>query len=102
MAYEMKGKTISLKASAEITKENKFKPVKIAGDDTFAIATGDADTVVGVIQNECKAGEAGQVMIDGITMFKATATIAAGAAVGTWGVAVRGGAAGDLIPVLIK
>lgn len=101
MAYEVKGKTISLKASAEITKENKFKPVKISGDDTFAIA-GDSDTVVGVIQNECKAGEAGQVMIDGITMFKATTTIAAGAAVGTWGVAVRGGVANDLIPVLIK
>lgn len=101
MAYEVKGKTISLKASAEVTKADKFKPVKISGDDTFAIA-GDTDTVVGVIQNECKAGEAGQVMISGVTMFKATAEITAGAAVGTWGVALRGGVVGDVIPVLIK
>jgi hypothetical protein len=101
MAYEVKGKTISLKAAAEVTKENKFKPVKISADDTFAIA-GNEDTVVGVIQNECKAGEAGQVMIEGITMYKATATIAAGAAIGTWGIAVRGGVQGDIIPVLIK
>lgn len=101
MAYEVKGKTISLKASAEVTKADKFKPVKISGDDTFAIA-GDGDTVVGVIQNECRAGEAGQVMISGVTMYVATAEIAAGAAVGNWGVALRGGAAKDVIPVLIK
>jgi len=102
MAYEVKGKTISLKASAEVTKENKFKPVKVSADDTFAIATGDNDVVIGVIQNECKAGEAGQIMISGVTMFKATDTIAAGAAVGNWGVALRGGVANDIIPVLIK
>ena len=101
MAYEVKGKTISLKAAAEVTKADKFKPVKISGNDTFALA-GDSDTVVGVIQNECKAGEAGQVMINGITMFKATGTIAAGAAVGNWGVALRAGVENDIIPVLIK
>lgn len=101
MAYEVKGKTISLKASAEITKENKYKPVKIVGDDTFALA-GDSDTVIGVIQSECKVGEAGQIMIDGITMFKVTTDVAAGAAIGSWGVALRAGTAGDVIPVLIK
>lgn len=101
MAYEVKGKTISLKAAAEVTKKDKFMPVKVSADDTFALATGE-DTVVGVIQNECKAGEAGQVMISGITMYKATAEIVAGAAVGNWGVALRGGAANDIIPVLIK
>ena len=29
MAYEVKGQTISLKAAAAITKDDKFKPVKI-------------------------------------------------------------------------
>lgn len=101
MAYEVKGKTVSLKAAVEVTKDNKFKPVKISADDTFEIA-GDGDTVVGVIQTECKAGEAGQVMIDGITMYNATGEIAAGAAVGSWGIALRAGVAGDVIPVLIK
>lgn len=101
MAYEVKGKTISLKAAAEVTKNDKFKPVKISADDTFAIA-GDDDTVVGVIQNECKVGEAGQVMINGITMYKATEEITAGAAVGSWGIALRSGVENDIIPVLIK
>ena len=101
MAYELKGQVISLKASAEIKKADKFKPVKISGDNTFALAD-TADTVVGVIQNECKAGEAGQVMINGVTFFKCTTTVAAGAAVGTWGVALQAGVAGDVISVLIK
>lgn len=101
MAYELKGQTISLKANAEVTKENKFKPVCIAGDNTFKLA-GGSDTVIGVIQNECKEGEAGQVMISGVTFFKCTAEVAAGAAVGTWGIALQAGAVGDVISVLIK
>jgi hypothetical protein len=101
MAYEIKGQTISLKASVEIKKEDKFKPVSISGDNTFKLA-GAEDKVVGVIQNECKAGEAGQVMIDGVTFFKCTDTVAAGAAVGTWGIALQAGVVGDVISVLIK
>lgn len=101
MAHELKGQTISLKANAEITKVNKFKPVAIAGDNMFKLA-GDTDKVVGIIQNECKAGEAGQVMISGVTFFKCTAEVAAGATVGNWGVALQSGAVGDLISVIIK
>lgn len=101
MAYEMKGQTISLKANAEITKADKFKPVTIAGDNTFKLA-GDGDTVIGVIQHECKAGETGQVMTGGVTFFKCTAEVAAGAAVGSWGIALQAGAVGDVISVLIK
>lgn len=101
MAYEMKGQTISLKANAEITKADKFKPVAIAGNNTFKLA-GTGETVVGVIQHECKAGEAGDVLISGVTMYKCTAEVAAGGAVGTWGVALQAGAIGDVISVLIK
>lgn len=101
MANELKGMTISLKASAEVTKADKFKPVKVSGERTFALA-GAEDTVVGVIQNECKAGEAGQILIQGITFFKCTGVVAAGAAIGTWGIALNSGAIGDVISVLIK
>lgn len=101
MAHELKGLTISLKANVEVTKANKFKPVSIAGDNTFKIAEGE-EKVVGVIQNECKAGEAGQVMVNGVTFYVCTETVAAGAAVGTWGVALQAGVAGDVISVLIK
>ena len=48
MAYEVKGQTISLKAATAITKDDKFKPVKISGDNTFALASG-GDTVIGVV-----------------------------------------------------
>ena len=101
MAYEAKGLTISLKANAEIKKEDKFKPVAIAGDNMFKLA-GGSDTIIGVIQHECKEGEAGQVLISGVTFFKCTAEVAAGAAVGTWGIALQAGAVDDVIPVLIK
>lgn len=101
MAYEIKGQTISLKANAEIKKADKFKPVTIAGDNMFKLA-GDGDTVVGVIQHECAEGEAGQVMISGVTFFTCTTEVAAGAAVGTWGVALQSGVVGDVISVLIK
>ena len=101
MAYEQKGLTISLKAAAEVKKEDKLKPVAIASDNTFKLAA-DSDTVIGVIQNECKAGEAGQVLVSGVTMFKCTAGVNAGAAVGTWGIALQTGVTGDVISVLIK
>lgn len=101
MAYEQKGLTISLKAKDEVTKALKHSPVTIAEDDTFKIAA-SGDTVIGVIQNECKAGEAGQVMISGVTFYKCTAEVAAGAAVGTWGIALQSGAVDDVISVLIK
>lgn len=101
MAYELKGQTISLKAAAEITKADKCKPVKISGNNTFALAEA-ADTVVGIIQNECKKDEAGQVMISGITFYTCVEAVTAGAAVGTWGIALQAGAIDDVISVLIK
>lgn len=101
MAYERKGMRISLKAKAEITKKDIYKPVAISGDDEFKLAT-EGDTIIGIIQNECKQGEAGQVMVEGVTFFKCTTTVAAGAAVGTWGIALQSGVEGDVISVLIK
>ena len=101
MAYEVKGQTISLKAATAITKADKFKPVKISGDNTFALAS-SGDTVIGVVQTEAKEGEATQIMIDGVTFFKCTAPVSAGDAVGTWGIALQSGAANDMISVLIK
>lgn len=99
-AYEIKGQTISLKAAADM-KGKQYQPVKVSGDNQFDIA-GAGDRVIGVLQNEVIAGEAGQIMVDGVTMYKCTDAVAAGAAMGTWGVALSAGAAGDVIAVLIK
>jgi len=101
--YEVKGQTISLIAGAAVAKADRFKPVKISGNNTFTISTVAEDVVIGVVQNEAKLGEAAQIMIAGVTMFTATAVVAAGAAVGTWGIALTGATAiGDIIAVKIK
>lgn len=102
MAYENKGKEISLKATADMTGK-KFAPVKITGVDTFAEATPATDTVVGILQDEVKAGEMGRVCINGITMYKVGAAVAAGAEITGVGIALETAtAAGDIIAVLIK
>lgn len=99
-AYEIKGQTISLKAKADMAGK-KYSPVKVSGDGMFDVA-GDEDAVIGVLQNEVKKDEAGQIMINGVTMYKCAAEVAAGAKVGTWGVALSAGATGDVIAVLVK
>lgn len=101
MAGELKGLTISLVAANAVTIADKFKPVYITGEKTFSIATAGTEKVVGVVQTECKAGEAAQILTSGITFYTCTATTAAGAEVGTWGVALNAGVTGDVISVLI-
>lgn len=98
--YEVKGQTISLKAKADMTGK-KYSPVYVSGDGEFDVAS-TGKTVIGVLQNEVVAGEAGQIMIDGVTMFKCADTVTAGAAVGKWGTALSAGVKDDIIAVLIK
>lgn len=98
--YEIKGQTISLKAAQDM-KGKKYSPVYVSGDGEFDVATG-GKTVIGVLQNEVVKGEAGQIMIDGVTMYKCAGEVAAGAAVGKWGTALSAGVANDVIAVLIK
>jgi hypothetical protein len=114
-AYEIKGQTISLKAAASMAGK-KYSAVKVTAEDTFDVCAAGEKTI-GFLQNEVISGEAGQVMINGVTMAKAEAPIAAGAkvaagAAGTVKTAVSTNtvngtalaaatAAGDIIPVLI-
>lgn len=98
--FEIKGQTISLKAAKDM-KGKKYSPVKVSGDLTFDVA-GAEDKVIGVLQNEVIEGEAGQVMINGVTMYKCTDTVAAGAAIGTWGIALSGGVKDDVIAVVLR
>jgi len=79
MALELKGMTISLKASVDMTGK-KYVPVKVTGEHIFTPCAA-AEQAVGFLQTEVKLGEAGQVMIQGITFAKAAAPIAAGVAV---------------------
>lgn len=101
--YEIKGQTISLIAGEVISAEQKYKPVYISGDNTCKVTGGGSDTkYVGYVQAEGKLGEAVPVMISGVTMFKATGAVAAGAVVAGGGIALAAaGNAGDVIPVKI-
>lgn len=100
-AYEIKGMTISLIASVAISEADKWKPVKIVGDSTFDLIDADTDVVIGVVQNECRLGEAAQIMVNGVTMYKCTGSVVAGAKIGSWGIALEAGVLNDVIPVYI-
>lgn len=102
--YEIKGQVISLIAAEEIKAEQKYMPVYISGDNACKVTGGNGETkYVGYVQAEGKLGEAVPVMIDGVTMFKATGSVSAGAVVTGGGIALAAAShAGDIIPVLIK
>lgn len=112
--YEVPGMNITVKASAEF--KEKYLAVKVTAGG-LAVATAATDNVIGFVQRAGIATEALPVMINGITMAKASAAIAKGdavaaaangaiakAATGAYcGVALEAAsAAGDIIPVLIK
>ena len=100
--YEIKGHVISLIAGEEITADQKYSPVHISGDNTCKITGATDQKYVGYVQAEGKLGEAVPVMINGVTMFKATGAVNAGAVVTGGGIALAAaGAAGDVIPVKI-
>lgn len=112
--YEVPGMCISVKSVNEV--KGKYQAVKMTAEGAV-VATAAADEVLGFIQREAKAGEVAQIMVDGITMAKASAAIAKGdhvaaAAEGAvakttagkfCGIALEAAtAAGDIIPVLIR
>lgn len=112
--YEVPGMCISVKSVNEI--KGKYQAVKMTADGVV-VATAAADEVLGFIQREAKAGEVAQIMVDGITMAKASGAIAKGAHVAAaadgaiasaasgkfCGIAMEAaGAAGDIVPVLIR
>lgn len=101
--YEIKGQTISLIAGEAISVDQKFMPVYISGDNTCMVTgAGESAKYVGYVQAEGKLGEAVPVMINGVTMFKATGAVAAGATVTGGGIALAAAkVAGDIIPVKI-
>lgn len=96
---------ISLCADAAYDANKRYSPVKLVSgkDGVFTVATDvtDAD-IIGVLQTETKAGEAGRIAIGGMTYLKASAALTAGAKVGTWGVVIGGAAKDAVAAVLIR
>ncbi|MFI3171098.1 MAG: DUF2190 family protein [Eubacteriales bacterium] len=112
--YQIPGTCISVVTNAAMS--DKYKAVKL-GANGLVLASANTDVVIGVLQRQAIASEAATVMVDGITMMKASAAIAKGALVTTdangdavtWtennviGIALEAAsAANDIIPVLLR
>lgn len=117
MATDNPGKTISLIADADYSAV-EYPAVKMNGAKSFVVATAQTDEVIGVLQNRPKQGQAGTIMVSGITKVKTGANVAA---VGALIVATTAGAVtvgttggkpfakslqtstnGDIVPVLLQ
>lgn len=103
-AFENPGCRISLCADKAYGVDKRYIPVKMTTTDgVFTEATTPAtDNVVGVLQNEVKAGEAGQIALDGVTFYKSESALTAGDTIGNWGTVIVGCAAGAIASVLIR
>ncbi len=79
-SYEIPGFTRSLSAAGDLTA-SKFRFVKMSGATITAVAAA-TDKGIGVLQNKvAAAGDAGTVMISGVTRVFSGAAITAGSAV---------------------
>lgn len=74
MAVELRGFTISLKANEAI---DQYLITKVDKDFGCSKATVD-DTVAGIIQNDPKEGQAGAIMVSGISKVKVAEALKAG------------------------
>ncbi len=82
MAYEIPGFKFSLEAAADLSA-HQFKYVKVDGNGRCAAIAAATDCPIGVLQNKPVAGEAAEIMRDGITKLQADAAITPGLFVGT-------------------
>lgn len=77
MAYEIPGHSITLEASTDMSTY-QYRFVVGNGNNTIALA-GDGVAVTGVLQNKPTEGQAGSVVVDGVSKVKAHgSTVSAG------------------------
>ena len=120
MAFEDPGKSISFDAGANLSSD-QYKLVTLASDGRVDVTGATrTNTPIGILQNKpSAAGQAAEIMVDGISKAIAGETIAAGELVGPSsdtagrvgdadtitnvivGMAITGGAAGETISVLL-
>ena len=115
MSLELNVRALTLAAAADLSAA-QYKVMQV--DSTGKAALSNATSLnVGILQNNPAAGQAATVAVEGVSKILLAGTVAAGARVtsdlnalgvaavtvgdSVIGVALAGGAAGDLIPVLI-
>jgi hypothetical protein len=114
MAFESNLSCVSMKAAGDLSAKQYYF-VKVTAANSVNVA-GDGELAHGVLQDKPASGEMGSVAISGITMIKCGGTISAGGLVSSdasgtavansgtdyiLGVAIEGGASGEIIPVLL-
>lgn len=87
MAYEVAGPAslqISFEAAADLSAA-QYKFVKLDTNGKIVVCDTDGEVALGVLQDNPVAGQAGNVMLYGVTkvLIKASEAIAAGSAIGT-------------------
>ena len=102
--FEAPGCRISLCADKAYGVDKRYIPVKMTTTDgVFTEATTPAtDNVIGVLQTEVKAGEAGQIAVSGVTYYASASALTAGDTIGKWGTVIVGCAANGVASVLIR
>lgn len=82
MAWEQKGFCNGTLAANASMASNQFKCVKPSSNNVFKLCDTDGEIFLGVLQDNPGSGEAGQIMMMGITKVVAAETLTAG---NTWG-----------------
>jgi hypothetical protein len=83
MAWEQRGFAESTRLAGVDLSDNQFKFVKLAADGTLVKIAAATDVPYGVQQNEPIAGDAVEVVRDGVSKLVGAANLAAGDFVGT-------------------
>lgn len=83
MAYEIPGAyQITLEAAADLTAQ-QYKWVKLDGNGKIVPIAAITDRPVGILQDAPASGRPGCVMVCGVSMISANASISAGVVAGT-------------------
>jgi len=82
MSYEIKQFCITLEAAADLSS-SQFKAVKLDSNGKAAAIAAATDLPIGILQNKPTAGQAAEVMVDGVTKWQADAALTPATVVGT-------------------
>ncbi|MBP7548667.1 MAG: hypothetical protein KA761_00155 [Gemmatimonadaceae bacterium] len=117
MAFDTELTCISVDAAGDLSAAD-YHPVKLDASGKAVACSAVADIAVGIVQNKPAVGQAATVAVAGVSKARAVGTIGAGALVApaasglgvqaavstnrVMGIALVGGVAGDIIPVLLS
>jgi hypothetical protein len=79
VAYEIPGFKLGVLLAGADLSTHQYKAVKVNGSGAVVLAAALTDGCIGILQNAPTSGQPCEVMVDGVSKFKAGAGITAGA-----------------------